>query len=527
MLFSNQLLIDIQIHKATLRLLDLISSEGGVVKNIGVIGNIAKYLSYCLVILSPSLLIVTQVWAQNDGGYPWANAEVINQSAYDWGYSSCLPEMAKAGTCYASTRYKLGRRYHLSDPWRYDVRNCTSYVAWRVHKEFGISIPGWGNAKNWDNMARGKYPVNNTPKEGSIAVWEGAFGHVAFVTKVYPNGMFEVDQYNQAGTGRFSHQLRNYASKFIHVRPAGHTPTKTTSNKKASGASNSSKSGSKTADSAKEKPVTKKVSLNGAKVPRPVLGAGGLANIFPNTENTAYSLDYSPNTEEVNVYAVTHRNTKSGKVEINKTSLKDGNSRFASAIKTSLDVRADSTTSQNYSFGDYNNDDLLDLYVFDINKTKSKKIELKVLDGASSYQKVLVSTVSGLSAHKAEEATYKVVKNSKNKKPDVYKISTPTLKQKTKFEVLGATSGYKKVDKSWQSKTVLPSGGSLNYYLGDHDRDGRVDVYQSSLAKDSGQLSVDVYQAKDGLEVSSRQWVIHAAHKKADLVLPIIKLSSN
>jgi surface antigen len=150
------------------------------------------------------------------GGYPWAGAEEVNLSNFDWGYKECQSAMSVAGTCDSDNRIKpsTGVLYHESDPWKYDVRNCTSYVAWRINKEFGINIPGWGDGSSWDTAAHNAgYKVSGldaekkVPEAGDIAQWES--NHVAFVTSINPDGSVNVAEYNHDEHGNFDTRGEN------------------------------------------------------------------------------------------------------------------------------------------------------------------------------------------------------------------------------------------------------------------------------------------------------------------------------
>ena len=491
-------------------------------KNFGVIGKIIKYMGYSLLLLTPSFVVFGQVFAASDGGYPWANAETIELATYDWGYRQCHPTMQSAQVCTAHTKYKYGVKYYLSDPWRYDVRNCTSYVAWRVNKDFGISIPGWGNANNWDNAASSKYLVDNTPQEGDIAVWEGLYGHVAFVTKVYPNGMFEVDQYNNAGTGVFSHQLRSSASHFIHVKPDSVAPVKTSATTKPQAAVAPKVENSNS-------PVTKPepTIVEGTKVPVPLndstkstFGTGP----FPSTKDTDYLLGYSADIEEVNVYAVNHSNTKSGKVEINQTRIKDGNTIFQAPKVSSLAAAGDRQSK--FVMGDYNLDKKLDLFVLEPT-ADNKQTEIVVLDGNSTFQQQLNKSTVNMPSDNLQSSTFEVANIKKKERPDIYKISREPGKTKTKFEVLDGAKKYTSVAKSWETNNAAEQG-SDQYFVGDHDGDGQPDIYRSHhSSEDIGVSSVEVFDAKDNFQVASLQWVVGEPKKKADVVLPFIKIEES
>jgi len=65
--------------------------------------------------------------------------------------------------------------------------NCTWY-AWKMASEkAGISLPGWGNAKDWYKDAKNDgYSVGTIPKNNSIIVWGNwtSYGHVGYVERV-------------------------------------------------------------------------------------------------------------------------------------------------------------------------------------------------------------------------------------------------------------------------------------------------------------------------------------------------------
>jgi surface antigen len=73
--------------------------------------------------------------------------------------------------------------------------NCTWY-AWKIAQEHGVTLPGWGNAKDWYNDAiKSGYEVGTTPKANSIVVWGNwtEYGHVGYVEKVDNNTLYVWD----------------------------------------------------------------------------------------------------------------------------------------------------------------------------------------------------------------------------------------------------------------------------------------------------------------------------------------------
>ena len=83
----------------------------------------------------------------------------------------------------------------------YEWGNCT-YWSFAQRLWANNPIPTtWGNANTWDDYAkRDGYEVNNTPLPGSIFQTDsGNWGHVAFVTKVEPDGTWTISEMNVKG----------------------------------------------------------------------------------------------------------------------------------------------------------------------------------------------------------------------------------------------------------------------------------------------------------------------------------------
>jgi surface antigen len=129
--------------------------------------------------------------------------------------SGCIGS-AVAGSADATDTYgpywaSLGRSD--VDPWSFYWGECTSYAAWMVrstsqYTDFTNNWHGqhFGNAKEWPAAARhAGLTVDTTPAVGSIAVHlagaSGSYpnGHVAYVSRVYPDGNIDVTEYNFAG----------------------------------------------------------------------------------------------------------------------------------------------------------------------------------------------------------------------------------------------------------------------------------------------------------------------------------------
>ena len=119
------------------------------------------------------------------------------------------------------------------DKWGFCIKNCTSYVAWRMNRDGGANSfkndmddCHWGNAGNWDQNARCLgLTVNHEPVRGAIAHWNGSeidpVGHVAYVERVDNDGSVTVSEYNFSNPCAYGERkLINGAPRYIHVNTA-------------------------------------------------------------------------------------------------------------------------------------------------------------------------------------------------------------------------------------------------------------------------------------------------------------------
>lgn len=94
------------------------------------------------------------------------------------------------------------------DSWGMYSRQCVSYAAFKVASTYG-NMPYWGgigNANEWLRNARNQgIPNGSLPKVGSVGVQlSGAYGHVAWVEAVNPNGTLRISHYNVNWTGTYA-----------------------------------------------------------------------------------------------------------------------------------------------------------------------------------------------------------------------------------------------------------------------------------------------------------------------------------
>ncbi len=132
------------------------------------------------------------------------------------------------------------------DPYGMTMRQCVSYAAWYLNAHgtpFGHFTRGprgigtFGNATGWDAAAvKAGFTVSTTPLVGSVAQWHanetvkwdtsnggwasmtaGSQGHVAIVTRVYPNGNVDLAQFNMNDARSFSTMTNVRAPRYIYV----------------------------------------------------------------------------------------------------------------------------------------------------------------------------------------------------------------------------------------------------------------------------------------------------------------------
>ncbi|MGA8245641.1 MAG: CHAP domain-containing protein [Nocardioides sp.] len=120
------------------------------------------------------------------------------------------------------------------DPWGFALRNCTSFVAWRLRETNGLadfsnhmSGGSWGDARHWDNNARRLgYLVDHVPAVGAVAQTDhGRIGHVAWVSAV-GEGTVTVEEYNYYVAGGYDvRTVPTSDFRYLHVADTAPAPT--------------------------------------------------------------------------------------------------------------------------------------------------------------------------------------------------------------------------------------------------------------------------------------------------------------
>jgi len=156
------------------------------------------------------------------GSYPWYNAPCPYGAAggstcynYDWAYST--------------GPVPLGAPTGPFDPWGYEYRNCTSYVAWKIDSlssspAIGSLISQLGNAADWPYNSSVPHTNGHGAQYGDAAVVPGVAngqGHVVFVEHVNDDGTINISQYNAGVPGVYSEAYNVSQSGFIFVHFPG------------------------------------------------------------------------------------------------------------------------------------------------------------------------------------------------------------------------------------------------------------------------------------------------------------------
>ncbi|PKH43548.1 CHAP domain-containing protein [Nocardioides alpinus] len=121
----------------------------------------------------------------------------------------------------------------IGDSWGFVLRNCTSFVAWRLQERnrmagFANDFGGehWGNAENWDDVARRLgYRVDGVPAIGAVAQSDnGRVGHVAWVSAIGP-GTVTIEEYNHATPGGYGSRAVPVGDfRYLHLDDVAPSP---------------------------------------------------------------------------------------------------------------------------------------------------------------------------------------------------------------------------------------------------------------------------------------------------------------
>lgn len=221
-------------------------------------------------------------------------------------------------------------------------------------------------------------------------------------------------------------------------------------------------------------------------------------------DETSYFVE-SDAKEGIRTYAIKHKNTKSGKVEISKSEPTKETSLWSTEV-----VTPETTTTNEevtYTLGDYNADGISDMYRIAHNKTSSGKVEVGVLDGSNRYASYLKKWTTSEPTHPASDVWYAVADQNGDGSLDLYQVwHDHTASQLAEIKVLDGVDFAKTL---FASSVPEPNhtAGDVYFMIGDHNNDGEVDLYQVLHNNTtSGRAEVRVYDGSGEHAVLLSKW---------------------
>ena len=134
-------------------------------------------------------------------------------SSYPYRSAVCVGTGRVDGPCYDFVWQMPDGR--VIDEWTYYMRNCTSYVAFRIAGNGHSSAVRWlGNGGQWYSRAAAKgIAVGSTPRVGAAVSFNfrgSPYGHVAYVEEVLNGGsQFIISEYNMKLDGTYTSRKIN------------------------------------------------------------------------------------------------------------------------------------------------------------------------------------------------------------------------------------------------------------------------------------------------------------------------------
>ncbi|GLY86141.1 CHAP domain-containing protein [Actinoallomurus iriomotensis] len=125
---------------------------------------------------------------------------------------------ATAGTDDYPSQWRNAPQDSVVDQWGEYNRECTSFVAWRLHARNGYEMDFHADATQWRQRAQAEgVRVDTTPAVGAVAWW--SFGHVAWVEAV-SGGNVTVEDYNYGLTGQYAERTISAGSptNYLHFK---------------------------------------------------------------------------------------------------------------------------------------------------------------------------------------------------------------------------------------------------------------------------------------------------------------------
>lgn len=166
------------------------------------------------------------------------------------------------------------------------------------------------------------------------------------------------------------------------------------------------------------------------------------------------------------------KNAESGKTEVKVLNGQDGYKSYLVETQTALN-----NTDYNWDFklADYNNDGKKDLYAIYRNGA-SGKTEVHILDGANNFQSYLLSTTTELD-HTSDRTRYdfEIGDYNKDNVPDLYMIDKQGASKKTEVHVLNGKDNFQSF-LLHAATNLHETNGSWDFKLGNYDNDENLDL---------------------------------------------------
>lgn len=126
-------------------------------------------------------------------------------------------------------RFKRGVVWSSVDDWGQYVKECTSFVAYRLSTVNHYEIArAYGNGGEWGYRARREgIRVDNKPALGAVAWYDNQYKHVAWVSNVMGDNV-EIEEYNWLGDHSYHRQVvhKSTITGFIHFKDISRQPIK-------------------------------------------------------------------------------------------------------------------------------------------------------------------------------------------------------------------------------------------------------------------------------------------------------------
>lgn len=456
--------------------------------------------------------------------YSWSNATAFDESTDDYGYATCPSN----DTDCTRITYNVPGAYYgdgESDPWGYNLRNCTSYVAEKISQEFnGLSIAGWGNAADWATSAQNAgYSLDSSPEVGDIAVWGTKVGdgdgHVAYVAAVNDVGGTEVatfDEYNVAETGEFTD---SYTSEdhpgpkaapdwYIHMgTPAngsGDSPPPTPPNLYEVQHNNSSNG------------MTQVKEFNGSA--DFTTWVGGWTT--PDGEHAGTDVSYimSNDAGVEDIYEIQSENTASGMTEIKEF---DGADNFTTWDGGWVSVDGEHTTDDvSYVVGTENSHNMPNIYEIQHQNTASGMTEVKEFDGADDYSTWVGGWVTPDGLHSPNDVDYVSSTCGTTGAPNIYEIQhNDTASGMTEIKEFDGADNYTSWVGGWTTPDGEHAGTDVSYVAAGCNSNGNPNIYEvQSQNTNSGMTEVKEFNGATDYTTWVGGWVTpDGEHSTADV----------